>query len=135
MGLKSPVSFGQTSWGFSYQCVHSTICRKIGRQNNSLSFYRSKNDLSVLNFAFWPMSKIVLDLKKDKVQVKSTLIIWKVLENCILFPKLFWPTVRTCKKIEIPRTIYLNSEMSVPFLKHNYFLTCSWRFLRSCRLE
>ena len=65
----------------------------------------------------------------------------------MLFPKLFRPTARKncssdqfeipgwkpriCKLFEITRTVYWNSEKSVQFLKHNAFLTCSWRFLRS----
>ena len=39
------------------------------------------------------------------------------------------------KKIEINRRIYLNSERSEQFLKHNAFLTSCWRFLRSNPLE
>ena len=67
----------------------------------------------------------------------------------ILFwlPKLFWPTVRkTCssdrgKNVEIQgwgpriRTIFSNSERSEQFLVTECFLTCSWRFLRSTKLE
>ena len=39
------------------------------------------------------------------------------------------------KNFEITRTIYSNSEMSKQFLSQNAFLTCSWRFLISNRLE
>ena len=68
----------------------------------------------------------------------------------ILFPKLFWLSVRKkhsidckknlnfkvkdqefAKKNEITRPIYLNSERSVQFLKQNAFWNCSWRFSRS----
>ena len=73
--------------------------------------------------------------------------------NGILFPKLFWLSVRKrssarekqlnfkadslriCKKFEITRTIYLISESSEQFLKQNAFSTCSWSFLRSKKLE
>ena len=68
--------------------------------------------------------------------------------NGILFPKLFWPSLR--KKcswdrefffrnsglkvqnlhiFEITRSIFLNSERSEQLLKQNTFLTCYWRFL------
>ena len=36
---------------------------------------------------------------------------------------------------EIARTNYSNSESSEQFLKQNAFLTYSWRFFRSNRLE
>ena len=39
------------------------------------------------------------------------------------------------EKLEITRTIYSNSERSEQFLKPNAFLTYSWRFLRSNKLE
>ena len=39
-------------------------------------------------------------------------------------------------KFEITRTIYLNSERSVcTILEIEWFLTCSWRFVRSNTLE
>ena len=55
--------------------------------------------------------------------------------NGILFPKLFWPTVRK-KKYSRDQEELLKFEAesqwrSVQFLKQNAFLTCSWRFLRS----
>ena len=67
---------------------------------------------------------------------------WFNLLVFILFPKLFWPTVRKtleirgwrlriCKMFEIARAIYSNSERSEQFLKPNSFLTCSWSFFRS----
>ena len=43
--------------------------------------------------------------------------------------------LRICKIFEINKTIYLNSEWSVQFLKQNAFLTCSWRFFRSSKLS
>ena len=67
----------------------------------------------------------------------------------ILLPKLFWPTVRKkCSKdrenfcnswlkaqnFEITRTIYSNSERSEKSLVTEWFLTCSWQFLRSSKL-
>ena len=70
--------------------------------------------------------------------------------NCILLPKLFWPTVRKnrkktfefrgwmpriCKIFGITRTIYSNSERSAQILVTECFLTCSWRFLISNKLE
>ena len=76
--------------------------------------------------------------------------------NGIFFPKLFWPYCKKklvylviekkkmkfvvegrefAKKIEITRTIHLNSVRSEQFLKQNAFLTCSRRFLRSKTLE
>ena len=76
------------------------------------------------------------------------------LQNIILFPKLFWPTVRKrrlhrlridfeiqdwrlriCKFFEITWNFSSNSERSVQFLKQNVFLTCSWRFVRSNTLQ
>ena len=51
--------------------------------------------------------------------------------------KLFWWLIKVwgwrpkiCKHFEITRTIYLNSERSVQFLKLNVFFTCSWMFLK-----
>ena len=41
----------------------------------------------------------------------------------ILFPKLFWPSVRNFFEISITRTIYLNNERSEQFFKQNAFLT------------
>ena len=69
--------------------------------------------------------------------------------NSILFPKLFWPTVRKkmfywlrkTLKFEAEGWAYFkkkkcsNSKRSVQFLKQNAFLTCSWRFLRPNILE
>ena len=51
----------------------------------------------------------------------------------ILFPKLFWPTVR--KKCFVIEKNFWNSKLKVflnseRFLKQNAFLTCSWRFLK-----
>ena len=71
----------------------------------------------------------------------------------ILLPKLFWPTVRkiilvikknfwnswpsasNLQTFEITRTIYSNSERSEQFLVTECFFTCSWRFLRSQKIE
>ena len=48
--------------------------------------------------------------------------------------RAWWP--RICKNFEIARTIYLNSERSEQCLVTEcFFLTCSWRFLRSNWLE
>ena len=73
--------------------------------------------------------------------------------NGILLPKLFRPTVRkkcssghenllkfkaegeNFQNFEIIRTIYSNSERSEPFVVKECFLTCSWTFLRSNKLE
>ena len=79
---------------------------------------------------------------------------WRKQSNAILFQILFWFTVRKklflwsrrtfefqClrpriyKNFEITKTIYLNSEMSVQFLKQNAFWTCSWMFLRPIRIQ
>ena len=59
----------------------------------------------------------------------------------ILFPKLFWETVRKnilnsdrgkYLKFEAVEKFYnfLNNERKVQFLKQNTFSTCFWRFLR-----
>ena len=78
-----------------------------------------------------------------------------IIKNGILLPKLSWPTVRKivlvieksfwnsrlkawefAKILEITRTIYSNSERSEQFLVTGwFFLTCSWRFLISKKLE
>ena len=42
---------------------------------------------------------------------------------------------RICKIFDITRTIYSNSERSEQFLVTECFLTCSWRFLTSYKLE
>ena len=74
--------------------------------------------------------------------------------NGVLLPKLFWPTVRkknvlvieknfwnsrlkaeNLKFFEITRTIYSSSERSEQFLVTECFLTCSWKFLISNKLE
>ena len=72
----------------------------------------------------------------------------------ILLPKLFWPTakkncssdkenffeirgwrLRICKIFESTWTIYSNRESSEQILVTECFLTCSWRFLISNKLE
>ena len=71
----------------------------------------------------------------------------------ILLQKLFWPTMRRncsshreffeiqgwrpiiCKIFEITRIICSNSERSEQFLVQNAFLTCSWSFVISDKLE
>ena len=85
----------------------------------------------------------------EKLLWKTRLYL-KIENHGILLPKLFWPTVRKncssdreklrdwrpriCKNFEITRKIYTKSERSDQFLQ-NAFLTCSWRFLRSNKLE
>ena len=62
---------------------------------------------------------------------------WPFLTKIVLTyceKKLFWRP-RICKIFEITRTIYSNSERSEQFLVTECFLTCSWRFLRSNKLE
>ena len=52
--------------------------------------------------------------------------------------KNFWNSrlkPRICKIFEITRTIYSNSERSEQCLETECFLTCSWRFLISNKLE
>ena len=65
----------------------------------------------------------------------------------ILLPKLFWPTVKFffCKFsafslefqkfFSITRTIYQTVKGQNNFWSQNAFLTCSWRFLISNKLE
>ena len=63
-----------------------------------------------------------------------------------MLPKLFWPTILLVEKYfeirgwwlricKIPKTIYSNSERSEQFLVTECFLTCSWIFLISTKLE
>ena len=61
-------------------------------------------------------------------------------KNGILLSKLFWPDARkNCSSDRGWRAriwkSYLNSERSEQFSVTEYFLTCSWRFLRSNKLE
>ena len=67
--------------------------------------------------------------------------------NSTLFPKLFWPNVR--KKSFIDRELFLkfkaegqefaqflsSVEQFIRTVKENAFLTCSWRFLKSNKLQ
>ena len=55
-------------------------------------------------------------------------------ERVVLLIEKKW-RLRICKFFEITRTIYSNSERSDQFLETDFFLTCSWRFLRSNELE
>ena len=48
--------------------------------------------------------------------------------------QVFKRGIQNWKKFEVTRTIYSNSERSEQFLV-TAFLTCSWRFLRSNKLE
>ena len=43
--------------------------------------------------------------------------------------------LKLLQNVEITRTIYLNSERSVEYLKENAVSTYPWRFLRSITLE
>ena len=52
----------------------------------------------------------------------------------ILLPKLFWPTVRKNCCSDRGKLLKFETECrerSIQFLKHNDFLSCFWRFLRS----
>ena len=51
--------------------------------------------------------------------------------NGMLFPKLFWPTVR--KNCSSDREKPLKYVTKGNFLQQNAFLTCSWRLLRTNR--
>ena len=63
-------------------------------------------------------------------------LVWE--KNVLVIEKTFeirgW-RLRTCKFFEITWTIYSNSERSELILVTECFLTCSWRFLMSNRLE
>ena len=64
----------------------------------------------------------------DLLWEKTVLVIEKNIWNSRLKGK-------NCKIFEITRTIYSNSERSEQFLVTECFLTCSWRFLRSQKIE
>ena len=100
-----------------------------------------ENDLSeksILKFNFLHFTVS----KKEKTMLRCM--------NGILFPKLFWPTVRRNCSTDIEKLLKFESELqefgkflrsleqfiqSVQFLKQKTFLTCSWRFFRSSTLE
>ena len=90
-------------------------------------------------------------MSKKQMTAKS---VSNISRNGILLPKLFWPTVRKkwtrdwekllkfeaegqefAKILRKLGTIYSNSERSEQFLVTECFLTCSWRFLISDKLE
>ena len=77
-------------------------------------------------------------LRNLQEQVKKAfytiVLLYTMLQNGILLPKLFWPTVRKKCSNDREKLIQTVKDQN-NFWQQNAFLTCSWRFLISNNLE
>ena len=91
---------------------------------NGIELYLLDLEKSAPNQQWYFVTKVVLTYSQKKLFEWS----WKTFEIRGWRPRI-------CKCFEITRTIYSNSARSDQFLVTECFLTCSWRFLISNKLE